>query len=216
MLGGVDGVVTTFAVVAGSAGGQLTASTVIILGIANLIADGFSMAVSNYLGTSARLEEFRQSRADEEWQVDEFPEGERKEIREIFSGKGFDGATLDEIVEVITADRKVWIDTMMAEELRMSDVSTRPLRAGLTTFFAFMVSGFIPLLPFLFGIGDFDTMFLASAGLGAAAFLALGVGKGWAIGTSPAWSGLQTLGIGGAAATLAYGAGYLLHSLFAG
>ena len=137
MLGGVDGVVTTFAVVAGSAGGQLTATIVIILGIANLIADGFSMAVSNYLGTRARQDEVEQSRADEEWQIDVFPEGEREEIRAIFERKGFNGPSLDEIVTVITADREIWVSTMMAEELRMSDVSAQPLRAGLTTFAAF-------------------------------------------------------------------------------
>ncbi len=215
MLGGVDGVVTTFAVVAGSAGGQLASTIVIILGIANLIADGFSMAVSNYLGTRTRQEEVRQSRADEEWQIDVFPEGEREEIREIFAQKGFEGASLDEIIDVITADREVWVNTMMAEELQLSDVSTHPLRAGLTTFVAFSICGAVPLLPFLVGIGDFGAMFFASACLGALTFLALGVGKGRVVGISPVRSGLQTLGVGGIAAILAYVAGYLLHLLFA-
>lgn len=215
MLGGVDGVVTTFAVIAGSAGGQLTPTIVIILGIANLIADGFSMAVSNYLGTRALQEEIRKSRADEEWQIEAFPKGERDEIREIFAQKGFEGQQLDEIVEVITADRNVWVDTMMAEELHISDVSKRPLRAGLTTFLAFSICGLIPLLPFLFSIGDFDRMFLVSAGLCTITFLTLGFGKGWVVGVSPIRSGLETLAVGGAAAILAYAAGYLLHSLFA-
>jgi vacuolar iron transporter family protein len=214
MLGGVDGVVTTFAVVAGSAGGQLTATIVIILGIANLIADGFSMAVSNYLGTRARQQEVQRSRADEEWQIDVFPEGERDEIREIFAQKGLKGASLDEIVEVITANREVWVNTMMAEELRLSDVSARPLRAGLATFIAFSICGIVPLLPFLFGIGEFDTMFLVSAGLGVATFFALGMGKGRVVGISPFRSGLQTLAVGSAAAVLAYAAGFLIHSLF--
>lgn len=213
ILGGVDGVVTTFAVVAGSAGGQLASSTVIILGIANLIADGFSMAVSNYLGTRARQEEIEQSRADEQWQITEFPEGERREIREIFARKGFEGATLDEIVDVITADRDVWVDTMMAEELKLNDASVGPLKAALTTFVAFSICGLGPLLPFLFGIGDFDTMFLASAGFGAVTFVVLGMGKGRVVGISPVRSGLRTLAIGGAAAILAYTAGFVLHAL---
>lgn len=214
MLGGVDGVVTTFAVVAGSAGCQLASTIVIILGIANLIADGFSMVVSNYLGTRTRQEEVRQSRADEQWQIDVFPEGEREEIREIFARKGFEGTGLDEIVEIITADREVWVDTMMAEELRLSDVSTRPLRAGVTTFVAFSICGAIPLLPFLIGAGDFNAMFFASASLGAATFLALGMGKGRVVGISPVRSGLQTLAMGGVAAILAYVAGYVLHLIF--
>ena len=72
----------------------------------------------------------------------------------------------------------------------------------------------MPLLPFLLGIGDFDTMFAASASLGAVTFLVLGIGKGYAVGKSPIQSGLQTLAIGSAAAALAYAAGYLIHSLF--
>ncbi|WAT16879.1 VIT1/CCC1 transporter family protein [Aurantiacibacter sp. MUD11] len=216
MLGGVDGVVTTFAVVAGSAGGQLSATTVIILGFANLLADGFSMAVSNYLGTKTRLEEVRRSRADEEWQIREFPEGEEREIREIFAQKGFEDETLEEIVRVITADRRVWVDTMMAEELQMSDVSARPFRAGLTTFVAFSLCGLIPLLPFLFGFADFDTTFIVSAILGAVTFFTLGTIKGLTVGTSPLRSGLRTFAIGSVAAALAYVAGHLLHAWLAG
>lgn len=216
MLGGIDGVVTTFAVVAGSAGGQLSATTVIILGFANLVADGFSMAVSNYVGTRARQEEVRRSREDEEWQINEYPEGESREIREIFASKGFEGDTLDEIVHVITADRRVWVDTMMAEELQMSDVSARPFRAALTTFVAFAICGLIPLLPFLLELDRFDTAFTASAALGALTFFVLGLGKGMTVGTAPVRSGLRTLAIGSAAAALAYVAGALLHGLFAG
>ncbi|GAA5052250.1 VIT1/CCC1 transporter family protein [Erythrobacter westpacificensis] len=215
MLGGVDGVVTTFAVVAGSAGGKLVASTVIILGIANLVADGFSMAVSNYLGTRARQQEVEQQREDEDWQIKHFPEGERKEIREIFAKKGFEGDTLDKIVDVITSDREVWLDTMMAEELHLSETSARPMRAAFVTFIAFSICGLLPLLPFFFGTGDFDQTFCASTVLSAATFFALGIGKGRVLGKSPLISGLQTLGIGGAAAILAYAAGYLLHVVFA-
>lgn len=214
MLGGVDGVVTTFAVVAGSAGGQLSSMIVIILGLSNLLADGFSMAVSNYLGTRARQDEVLQSRADEEWQIDVFPAGEQKEIREIFLQKGFEGETLDKIVKVITANREVWVDTMMAEELRLTEVSAHPLKAGFTTFIAFSICGLVPLLPFLFASGEFNAMFTASAALGAATFFTLGLGKGQVIGISPIRSGLQTLMIGSAAAILAYAAGYLLHLLF--
>ncbi len=214
ILGGIDGVVTTFAIIAGSAGGQLSGTTVIILGIANLLADGFSMAVSNYLGTRARAQEVEKSRQDEEWQIDQFPEGEREEIRQIFARKGFDKETLDEIVRVITRDRKVWVDTMMAEELKLSETSARPLRAGIMTFFAFAICGSLPMLPFLFGIDGFDTAFQVSAIVAALTFFALGYTKGLYLGLSRWRSGLQSLLVGGAAAALAYGAGHLLHSLF--
>jgi len=216
VLGGVDGVVTTFAVIAGSAGGRLSVSTIIILGLANLAADGFSMAVSNYLGTRSRQQEIARARADEDWQVEAHPEGERREIREIFARKGFDPVTLDRIVEVITSDRKVWVDTMMAEELKLSEVSARPLRAAMITFLAFSLFGFIPLLPFLLGIGGFEQMFSVSIGLAAFAFFGLGVSKGAVLDLSPVRAGLQTLAVGSLAAALAYSTGVGLRSLLGG
>lgn len=214
MLGGIDGVVTTFAVIAGSAGGHLAAATVIILGLANLVADGFSMAVSNYVGTRARQEEVRRKRTDEEWQIEVFPEGERREIREVFAKKGFSGETLDTIVDVITSDPEIWVETMMAEELKVNDSSVRPVRAAITTFVAFSLCGLLPLLPFLLDVGDFDTMFAASAVIGAATFIGLGAGKGKVVGVSAFRSSLQTLAIGGAAAILAYSVGSWLSLLF--
>lgn len=210
LLGGIDGVVTTFAIIAGSAGGQLAATTVIILGIANLFADGFSMAVSNYLGTRAREQEIAESRADEEWQIEQFPEGERDEIRQIFKRKGFDDESLDEIVRVITSDRQVWVDTMMAEELKLSETSARPLRAGIVTFVAFAICGLVPLLPFFFLYLSFEQAFAISALLAAVAFFALGFAKGVILKVSKWRSGLQSLLVGGIAALLAYGAGHVL------
>lgn len=214
VLGGVDGVVTTFAVVAGSAGGQLSVAAVIILGLANLVADGFSMGISNYLGTRSRQQEVTRARADEIWQLDADPEGERREIREIYARKGFGGAALDHIVDVITSDREVWVDTMMAEELKLSEVSARPLRAGLVTFAAFSVCGFIPLTPFLLGGGNFERMFGISLAFSAATFFALGLGKGAVLGLPPLRSGIQTLVIGSVAAGLAYATGMVLREMF--
>lgn len=214
VLGGVDGVVTTFAVVAGSAGGQLSVAAVIILGLANLVADGFSMGVSNYLGTRSRQQEVTRARADEIWQLDADPEGERREIREIFARKGFGGEALDHIVDVITSDRKVWVDTMMAEELKLSEVSARPVRAGLVTFAAFNLCGLVSLTPFLLGGGNFERMFEISLALSAATFFALGIGKGAVLGLPPLRSGIQTLVIGSVAAGLAYATGMLLRQMF--
>lgn len=214
VLGGVDGVVTTFAVVAGGAGGQLSTAAVIILGLANLAADGFSMGISNYLATRSRQQEVARARADESWQLDVHPEGEQREIREIFVRKGFSGETLDRIVDVITSDREVWIDTMLAEELKLSEVSARPLRAGLVTFAAFAICGFVPLIPFVVGPGSFGGMFQLSLLLAASTFVFLGVLKGAVLGLPRALSGIQTFAIGSAAAGLAYGTGVLLRELF--
>jgi hypothetical protein len=81
ILGGIDGCVTTFAVVAGAVGGGFSGVVVIVLGIANLLADGFSMAVSNYQGTKSQRQQVEEARRSEERQVEAIPEGEREEIR---------------------------------------------------------------------------------------------------------------------------------------
>jgi VIT1/CCC1 family predicted Fe2+/Mn2+ transporter len=214
VLGAVDGIVTTFAVVAGSAGGRLSTDVVIILGLANLIGDGFSMAVSNYLSTRSRREEVDEARKDESWQIDRYPVGEYREVREIFARKGFRGATLNRIVEVITRDRDVWIDTMLEEELNLQRVPASPWRAAVVTFIAFGIFGSIPLIPFLFPIFPQQHLFLMSSTLSAAAFALLGVWKGLMLQRPAFRSGMQTLLIGSIAAILAYTVGALLHTLF--
>lgn len=115
--GATDGAVTTFAVVAGVVGAALSPSIILILGFANLFADGFSMAVGNYLGAKSQKEFIEKKRRREEWEIDNLVEQEKQEIKDIYTQKGFKAELLNEIVNVITATRKVWIDTMMREEL---------------------------------------------------------------------------------------------------
>src|SRR5262245_3591490 len=100
VLGAVDGVVTTFAVVAGAAGAHFPPVVAIVLGLANLLADGFSMAVGNYLSRKSDRERVQRVRQSEQRHIEKFPEGEREEIRQIFSQKGFSGETLETIVQV--------------------------------------------------------------------------------------------------------------------
>ena len=119
--GATDGSVTTFAVVAGVVGAALSPSIILILGFANLFADGFSMAIGNYLGTKSQKEYIEKERKREEWEIENLVEQEKQEIRDIYTKKGFKDELLDEIVNVITARRKVWIDTMMREELGLVD-----------------------------------------------------------------------------------------------
>lgn len=148
--GATDRAVTTFAVVAGVIGESLSPSTVLILGFANLFADGFSMAMGNYLGTIAQTEYIQKQRKKEEWEIDNLVEQEKQEIRDIYKNKGFEEELLEEIVRVITSRRKVWVDTMMREELELFENKRRPLYIALTTFTAFNLIGLIPLIPFIF------------------------------------------------------------------
>ena len=214
VLGGIDGCVTTFAVVAGSVGAGFSGVVAIVLGFANLLADGFSMAVSNYQGTKSQRELVDKARSTEEHHIEVVPDGEREEIRQIFAGKGFEGDNLEHIVEVITQDRKLWVDTMITEELGLQLEGPNPLRAALATFAAFFVVGLIPLAPFLLpGLGPTATFVISSLGA-AVAFFGIGVAKGMVLSRSPLRSGLGTLLTGGAAALLAYLVGWWLRTAF--
>ncbi len=89
--GRIDGAVTTFAVVSGVAGARLSPWIILVLGFANLFADGFSMAAGNFLGTKAEQEDWRRLEAIENRHIDLAPEGEREEVRQIYRLKGFEG-----------------------------------------------------------------------------------------------------------------------------
>lgn len=214
VLGGIDGCVTTFAVVAGAVGAQFPGVVVIILGFANLLADGFSMASSNYLGTKSQRELVDQARREEARHIEEVPGGEREEVRQIFARKGFGGETLTQIVEVITGDHTLWVDTMVTEELGLPLGGPSPLRAAIATFMAFLLVGLVPLIPFLVPGLSTLSRFVFSTAATAVAFCGVGLLKGWALGRPALRSGVETLIIGGAAAALAYFVGVLLHAMF--
>ncbi len=214
VLGGIDGCVTTFAVVAGAVGGGFSSLVVIVLGLANLLADGFSMAVSNYQGTKSQREQVEEALRDEERQISHIPEGEREEVRQIFAGKGFEGDILESIVAGITGDRRLWVDTMLTEELGLQLEGPQPWRAGLATFGAFLLVGLVPLLPFLLTGLPLETTFVVSCAAAGAAFFGVGLFKGVMLGRSSLKAGLETLLMGGGAAMLAYVVGAWLRQAF--
>ena len=162
--GATDGIITTFAVVMGAIGASLSSTVIIILGFANLFADGFSMAVSNYLSTKSTIE---------------------------LHSKHKDYALVQRITK-------------------------NPLKTALTTFMAFLIIGFIPLLSF---VAAFllpvlaKTQFTISVILTALAFVIVGGIKGYVIGKHPMRAALETLLIGGIASAIAYGVGVYLHYL---
>jgi VIT1/CCC1 family predicted Fe2+/Mn2+ transporter len=214
--GAVDGIVTTFAVVSGVAGAGLPSGIIIVLGAANLAGDGFSMAVSNYLGTRTERQLVDRARRIEEQHIAEYPEGEREEVRQIFHAKGLSGADLEQIVTVITADRKRWIDTMIREEYGLSLEGATPWRAAAVTFGAFVSLGALPLIPFIleyFQAGSSAAPFLISSILTGIAFFLVGAVKGRFV--AQAWhrSGLETFTVGSAAAVLAYLVGRVLRGV---
>ena len=208
IFGGIDGTVTTFAIVAGVEGAGLPTSVVLALGMANVLADGFSMAAGNFAGTKAQADDRRRLWSVEEDQISRYPEGEREELKQILSRMGLSGHVLEEAAAMISTDKREWIKLMLAEEYGLPATEERPLRAAVVIFTAFVLAGMLPLLPFLLGLADACQW---SIGLSALTFFGIGTIKSrWSL--APWWrSGLETLTIGGIAATLAYVVGCLFQ-----
>lgn len=215
VLGAVDGTVTTFAVVAGVAGAGLSSVVIVILGMANLLADGFSMAAGNYLGARADEQLRGKLRRVEEEHIAKYPEGEQEEIRQIFRQKGFTGEDLERAVSTITGNRERWVETMLVEEYGLSVQGPSPWKAAAVTFLAFVSIGLTPLLPYLAGwLGKpVEQPFGWSSALTAVAFFLTGAFKSRFVGQRWWVSGAETLALGGAAATLAYLVGMFLGRL---
>lgn len=213
--GGIDGSVTTFAVVAGAAGAQLESSVVIILGFANLIADGFAMSVGSYLSTKSEKQNYEKHKRIEYWEVDNIPDKEREEIREIYEAKGFEGELLEQVVDKITEDKDRWVDTMMKDELGMTEETKSPFKMGLVTFISFVIMGFIPLIVYVIDYtGSFEgDLFTYSSVMTFIIFALIGFAKSYVTSTSKIRGIFETLFLGGSAAVLAYFVGDVLEKM---
>jgi VIT1/CCC1 family predicted Fe2+/Mn2+ transporter len=195
--GGLDGIVTTFAIVSGVAGANLGSGVILILGIANLLADGLSMATGAYLSLKSELEYDQREREREVWEVEHFPAGEHAELVEIYKAKGYSAQDAEALAQIQSKDRKLWVDEMMVQELGLLPDDRKPLYSALATLGAFVVAGSVPLIIYFSGLlVPIDP---------TASFLV----------TERNWfrSGLEMLIVGGLAAGVAYVIGYLLQGL---
>ena len=216
VLGATDGIVTSFAVVAGAAGASLSPGVVLIMGFVNLLADGFSMAVGNYLGARSQQDYWKEERAREIWEIEQLPDAEREEIRRIYRQKGFEGGTLELIVGTITSDQERWVEEMMREELGIHEEKIAPLMSGLVTFTSFVLVGFLPVFPYVLAFlksSLITSAFILSIGVTAIALFSVGVARRFMTRRSWWQSGLEFLGIGGLAAACAFFVGYILRGL---
>lgn len=214
--GGIDGSVTTFAAVAGVAGAQLPVSIVLIMGFANLLADGVSMSVGKYSSDKAEKQRIQKIRRLEYQSIQEKPEEEIAEIEEILRHHGFTGQALASAVNVITHNKDAWVELMMKYEFNVVEEAIYPLRSAVTTFIAFNVVGLIPLLGYLFmpilKLNAGQVFFVTCIFTMIALFI---VGAVKSRVTDEAWwkSGSKTLLAGGVAASLAYVVGYFLRDI---
>ena len=207
--GGIDGAVTTFAIVAGVEGAGFSPNIFVALGLANIVADGFSMAAGNYAGTKADLDDRHRLWAVEERHIREEPQGERDELRAILRMRGLEGQVLEDATEAISKNTPKWIELMLTDEYNLPRTNADPIAAGIATFLAFLAAGIVPLLPFLL---QADHSFRLSILMTAFVFFTIGAAKSrWSL--APWWrSGLETLFIGSLAASLAFVVGRIFHA----
>ena len=213
IFGANDGIVTTLAVVTGSVGANLPPTVILILGFANLIADGLSMGLGNYLGKKSEREYHKGQRRKVEWEIEHHPELEAAEVRAALSRYGFQGDELERSVQTVTRDRSTWADFMMTEELGIHErPGGTPIRHGAATFCAFAAAGVAPLLPFVTGMSGASALIVSTICAGVTLFVA---GAMRAITSPRRWwlAGLKVLGVGAIAAITAYFVGDILQRL---
>ncbi len=214
--GGLDGTITTFAVVAGVSGASLSTGVLLILGFANLIADGFSMAVGDYLSTKAEKEYHDAERTYESWEFDSKPEQEKNELIEFYTKKGITKKDAQKITAILLQKKKAVVDVMMIEEHGILETEIPPLSAALVTFCSFVTFGFVPLIAFIIAplsLAIAQHQFLIASAITAATLFGLGALKISTTNRHWFWSGLEMMVVGGIAASAAYGIGYILSGL---
>ena len=217
--GGLDGIVTTFAVVSGVAGARLGAHVVLVMGLANLLADGVSMAVGAYLSQHSEQEYYERERQRERWQIRHERRAEKRILATIYEHNGFTPVDARRLTRLETHNPQHWSRTMLIEELGLLADDRNPLAIALVTFAAFVVAGSVPLLVYLAGLVvpiAPDTALATSLGLSAAALFGLGAAKVLVTDRDMLRSGAQMLIVGGLAAGVAYVVGVLLRRLGVG
>ena len=215
--GGLDGIITTFAIVAGVVGANLSSAIILILGFANLLGDGISMAVGDYLSTKSEGEYYREEKKLEEKQARKDPKNELENIQAVLEKKGFDKNNAKKISLLISKNKDYQAETILQNEFGLSDGGIHPEKNAGVTFVSFLTFGMIPLL--LFVVGAFlnsiiPNAFLWASVLSGIAMFSLGAIKSKVTNKNWIRSGGETLLVGGVAATAAYFVGETLSKIF--
>lgn len=212
--GGIDGIVTTFAIVAGSVGAGLSSAIILILGFANLVADGFSMGVGAYLSSKSEKDLYDKKKLE----VMNMVQGERSDdkglVHKIYKRRGFKGKLLEDAVEVAMKDKDHFVDVVMSEEYEMLPEKKSPFAIGLATYIAFIIVGFTPLMIYVLDYifeWEYDGLFVLAIVLTGAAFIGVGILKSHVAETSKWRSVIETLMLGVLAAGFAYYIGDFLE-----
>lgn len=212
--GGNDGIVTTFAIVAGFAGASMHETgaaiggvAVLLFGLANLFADATAMGLGAFLSARSEQDVYDAERVKEVREIERNPEFERAEVVEILRERGVSAADAAAFADLYLRNPDLMADFMMQYEIGMSDPSDgSPAMEGLITFLSFIVFGAIPLLPYFF-FAPTREMFNISVALTLLGLVLLGVVRWWASNERLARCVAETVAVGGTCAIVAYAVG---------
>lgn len=212
--GAVDGIITTFAIVAGFSGAallnetttQLSFMMVLLFGLANLFADGVSMGLGNFLAVRSEQSLYTHIRNKEKAEVQHNTAFESEETKAILVAQGFSETDAHTLTEIYKKNNKYWVDFMMNHELKIPDPrGENPAVTGLATFAAFVVFGSIPLIPFvLMSSAHPQIVFWFSTGGAFVALVLLGILKWRIVGQSLFKAVGEIVLVGSVAATVAF------------
>lgn len=214
--GGTDGIVTTFAVVAGFTGANnevvnIPLVAVVIFGLANLFADGVSMGLGSFLSTRAEKDLYIGEQRKEEHEVEHNINVEKEESAQILVNKGFTPKQAQDLVAIYATNKPFWVNFMMNHELGLADPDeAHPALMGLVTFISFVTFGMIPLIPYLF-LQTTSFLFIYSCLATLTALVVLGSLRYRVTRQSFFRSVLETLLVGSTAASIAYLVGFFFR-----
>jgi len=164
------------------------------------------MAVQNYLAVKSQRQILSSEIEREKWEMENVPDKERKEIEDIYKAKGFSGEELGMIVNKITSDKKIWLDTMLTEELKLNlEIVGSPLKSAFRMFGSFLIGGVLPIIPYFFADGYIPL--LIAIGTSLSASFVIGAIKSKMANLNIIKGGLEMAGLGTGIALLGYGLG---------
>mmetsp|Transcript_22027 Transcript_22027/g.32830 ORF Transcript_22027/g.32830 Transcript_22027/m.32830 type:complete len:283 (-) Transcript_22027:15-863(-) len=216
--GGLDGIITTFAVVSGAAGGGFGIEVVLVLGFSNMFADALSMGIGDALSAKAQNAATLKEREREDWEFENYEKGEKDEMISLYQEKGMSEEDAKTVVNTMAKYRNIFVDTMMVEELGMMvpDEDENPWFDGFVTFCSFVFFGLFPLLAFVCTIGsnlNNNELFGISIGLTGLMLFILGALKSTFTTQSWWFSGFEILAFGGVTATVSYLIGWFVEAV---
>jgi VIT1/CCC1 family predicted Fe2+/Mn2+ transporter len=222
IFGGLDGILTSFAIVAGSAGGRLPPSVVLILGFSNIFADALSMGVGEFLSSKAENEWILSERDREEWEMENYPQGEAQEMIDLYVEGGMSREDAELCITTMAKYKDFFVNHMMNMELQLQVPSDNhvqeSMKEGFVMFCSFAFFGALPLLgyvliPTLFPNSDEFMLFVSACCITGIVLFLMGSVKSFFSKQKWYCAGIETLLLGGTCATVAYTIGQIIESI---